>query len=78
MQIVPKKEKIPYKNVEKNQLTNVEIYVLRRDHTEIPEVDAVLKEMMIDGILSDSPMERGDTMKDVDYLRQTHRMVTFI
>ena len=36
---------------------------------------------MIDGILSDSPMERGDvrmTMKDVDYLpvTDTHRMVT--
>ena len=36
---------------------------------------------MIDGVLSDSPMERGDvrlTMKDVDYLpvTDTHRMVT--
>lgn len=55
---------------------------------EIPEVDAVLgttsyEEIahVIDGILSDSPMERGDvrmTMKDVDYLpvTDTHRMVT--
>ena len=55
---------------------------------EIPEVDAVLgttsyEEIahVIDGVLSDSPMERGDvrlTMKDVDYLpvTDTHRMVT--
>lgn len=55
---------------------------------EIPEVDAVLgttsyEEIahVIDGILSDSPMERGDVrliMKDVDYLpvTDTHRMVT--
>ena len=55
---------------------------------EIPEVDAVLGTSsyediahVIDGILSDSPMERGDvrmTMKDVDYLpvTDTHRMVT--
>ena len=54
---------------------------------EIPEVDAVLgttsyEEIahVIDGVLSDSPMERGDvrlTMKDVDYLpvTDTHRMV---
>ena len=55
---------------------------------EIPEVDAVLgttsyEEIahVIDGVLSDSPMEHGDvrlTMKDVDYLpvTDTHRMVT--
>ena len=55
---------------------------------EIPEVDAVLGTTsyediakVINGILSDSPMERGDarmTMKDVDYLpvTDTHRMVT--
>ncbi len=55
---------------------------------EIPEVDAVLGttsyeeiSKVIHGILSDSPMERGDarmTMKDVDYLpvTDTHRMVT--
>ena len=55
---------------------------------EIPEVDAVLgttsyEEIahVIDGVLSDSPMERGDvrlTIKDVDYLpvTDTHRMVT--
>lgn len=56
--------------------------------TEIPEVDAVLgttsyEEIVnvIDKILSDSPMERGDaklTMKDVDYLPtvKTKRLVT--
>lgn len=56
--------------------------------TEIPEVDAVLgttsyEEIgkVIDGILSDSPMERGDakmTMKDIDYLPKvdTKRLVT--
>ena len=55
---------------------------------EIPEVDAVLgttsyEEIgnVIDGILSDSPMERGDArmiMKDVDYLPETdvRRLVT--
>ena len=55
---------------------------------EIPEVDAVLgttsyEEIahVIDGALSESPMEHGDvrlTMKDVDYLpvTDTHRMVT--
>ena len=55
---------------------------------EIPEVDAVLgttsyEEIgnVIDGILSDSPMERGDArmiMKDVDYIPETdvRRLVT--
>ena len=55
---------------------------------EIPEVDAVLgttsyEEIgnVIDGILSDSPMERGDArmiMKDIDYLPETavRRLVT--
>lgn len=55
---------------------------------EIPEVDAVLgttsyEEIakVIDAVLSDSPMERGDarlTMKDIDYLPlvQTKRLVT--
>lgn len=55
---------------------------------EIPEVDAVLgttsyEEIaeVIEGILSDSPMERGDaklTMKDIDYLPEVHtqRLVT--
>lgn len=56
---------------------------------EIPEVDAVLgttsyEEIgnVIEGILSDSPMERGDarmTMKDIDYLpvvEDTKRLVT--
>ena len=56
---------------------------------EIPEVDAVLgttsyEEIgnVIDGLLSDSPMERGDarmTMKDIDYLpaaEDTKRLVT--
>lgn len=55
---------------------------------EIPEVDAVLgttsyEEIakVIEGILSESPMERGDakmTMKDIDYLPEvnTRRLVT--
>ena len=55
---------------------------------EIPEVDAVLgttsyEEIsnVINGVLSDSPMERGDariTMKDIDYLPivRTKRLVT--
>lgn len=55
---------------------------------EIPEVDAVLgvssyEEIasVIDGLLSDSPMERGDariTMKDINYLpvTDTRRLVT--
>ena len=55
---------------------------------EIPEVDAVLGTTsyediakVIDGVLSDSPMEKGDarlTMKDIDYLPivDTKRLVT--
>ena len=57
---------------------------------EIPEVDAVLgttsyEEIgkVIEGILSESPMERGDaklTMKDIDYLPEvdTRRLVTTV
>ena len=38
LQIVPKKEKIPYKNVEKNQLTNVEIYEKINTSMDVKEI----------------------------------------
>ena len=38
LQIVPKKEKIPYKNVEKNQLTNVEIYEKINTGMDVKEI----------------------------------------
>lgn len=38
MKIVPKKQKIPYKNVEKNQLTNVEIYEKINTSMDVKEI----------------------------------------